>query len=141
MDGPFLGCCTAHVTENMSLLPLFGLGIKRFSSYFATNLLNWFSMLRLVGKTPSNTFCISTSVGLQSVLDATVVEPKWPPPDGCCQGGNLTSCVSLRALSVVNIMKQQRFVCTRLCTSACICVCAAAVSNVMCGLQPFLGAV
>lgn len=77
----------------------------------------------------------------RSMLDATALEPKWPSPNGCCQGGHLTSCVPLQNVVVVNLTKQQRFVCTRVCAPACICVCAAAVSNgVMCGLRPLLAA-
>lgn len=72
---------------------------------------------------PNKYLCICIWAVLHSVLVATVLEPKWLSPS--CQGDNLISCVRLQGvvvLPVVNIVKQQRCVCTRVCTSACVCL-------------------
>lgn len=77
------GCCIAHVTENLKnhVAPaIVGAGNERFPPIL--HLICWDCWVQLRSL-------------LQSKLDATVLEPKWPSPNGCCQGGNLTSwCLS-----------------------------------------------
>lgn len=129
----WLGFCITHDPKPWNT------GISAVVGAWESNIFLMFCVrfVESIQKTPTSTFAFPSrqccGIGCYSAGAKMAVTKlsRWQPDFLC-----------VVVLSVVNIMQQQRSVCTRVCTSACICVCAAAVSNgLLCVLRPLLAAV